>query len=167
MSIYSVRNITFLNCTFKNNNAISLQAKNSNVYFGGTMNFINNSGLNGGALALLNSFILPKSKTVMHFYNNYAVKRGGAIYIQDEGIYLKHTPCFLQVLPEVYTTEISTMAYLAEPSVAKKPKAVGPPPPGGPVEIVFSFDTTGSMYPCLTQVLHVYLSDSDTACTPV
>ena len=23
---------------------------------------------------------------------------------------------------------------------------------GGPVEIVFSFDTTGSMYPCLTQV---------------
>ena len=24
--------------------------------------------------------------------------------------------------------------------------------PGGPVEIVFSFDTTGSMYPCLTQV---------------
>ena len=55
----------------------------------------------------------------------------------------------------------------AEPSVAKKPKAAGPPPPGGPVEIVFSFDTTGSMYPCLTQVLHVYLSDSDTVCTPV
>lgn len=23
---------------------------------------------------------------------------------------------------------------------------------GGPMEIVFSFDTTGSMYPCLTQV---------------
>ena len=111
VSIYSVRNITFLNCTFKNNNALSLRAKNSNVYFGGTMNFINNSGLNGGALALLNSFILPKSKTVMHFYNNHAVKRGGAIYIQDEGIYFKHTPCFLQVLPEVYTTEISTMAY--------------------------------------------------------
>ena len=42
----------------------------------------------------------------------------------------------------------------AEPSVAKKPKATGPPPPGGPVEIVFSFDTTGSMYPCLTQVLY-------------
>lgn len=27
-----------------------------------------------------------------------------------------------------------------------------PPPPGGPVEIVFSFDTTGSMSSCLGQV---------------
>ena len=40
----------------------------------------------------------------------------------------------------------------AGPSPAKKSKVDAPPPPGGPVEIVFSFDTTGSMYPCLTQV---------------
>ena len=41
-----------------------------------------------------------------------------------------------------------------EPAAAKKAnlKVDVPPPPGGPVEIVFSFDTTGSMYPCLTQV---------------
>ena len=39
-----------------------------------------------------------------------------------------------------------------EPAAAKKVKVDAPPPPGGPVEIVFSFDTTGSMYPCLTQV---------------
>lgn len=39
------------------------------------------------------------------------------------------------------------------PSATKVPKVdARPPPPGGPVEIVFSFDTTGSMYPCLTQV---------------
>jgi len=38
------------------------------------------------------------------------------------------------------------------PSTAKKARVDAPPPPGGPVEIVFSFDTTGSMYPCLTQV---------------
>lgn len=32
---------------------------------------------------------------------------------------------------------------------------VAPGGAGGPVEIVFSFDTTGSMYPCLTQVCYV------------
>ncbi len=40
------------------------------------------------------------------------------------------------------------------PSPAKKPKGGAPPPPGGPVEIAFSFDTTGSMYPCLAQVCY-------------
>ncbi len=45
-----------------------------------------------------------------------------------------------------------------------------PPPPGGPVEIVFSFDTTGSMYPCLTQVhsyhcTHVPMSHTGTQLT--
>lgn len=40
----------------------------------------------------------------------------------------------------------------ATPTPSKKAKMDADPPPGGPVEIVFSFDTTGSMYPCLTQV---------------
>ena len=35
--------------------------------------------------------------------------------------------------------------------------------PGGPMEIVFSFDTTGSMYPCLTQVSR---GASDVQCVP-
>lgn len=30
--------------------------------------------------------------------------------------------------------------------------AVGPAPPGGPIEIVFSFDTTGSMSGCIAEV---------------
>ena len=51
----------------------------------------------------------------------------------------------------------------SKPSPVKKAKVDSPPASesrpaavaggsGGPVEIVFSFDTTGSMYPCLTQV---------------
>ena len=44
-------------------------------------------------------------------HNNHAVKRGGAIYIHDERLSFERTPCFLQLLPEVYRTEISTMAY--------------------------------------------------------
>ena len=111
VSLYSVRNITFSDCTFKNNSVLSLRAEKSNVYFGGTIKFFSNLGLNGGALALLESFILPKANTIMYFYNNHAVKRGGAIYIHDEGLSFERTPCFLQLLPEVYRTEISTMAY--------------------------------------------------------
>ncbi len=50
------------------------------------------------------------------------------------------------------------------PSPAKKPKGGAPPPPGGPVEIAFSFDTTGSMYPCLAQVCYgwVWLAKQST-----
>ena len=47
------------------------------------------------------------------------------------------------------------------PSATKVPKIdAKPPPPGGPVEIVFSFDTTGSMYPCLTQVKKLHVSSN-------
>ena len=60
----------------------------------------------------------------------------------------------------------------SKPSPAKKVKIESPPASGpavaavtggsgGPVEIVFSFDTTGSMYPCLTQV------ESDVQCIHV
>ena len=38
------------------------------------------------------------------------------------------------------------------PKATKKSSSSGAPAEGGAREIVFSFDTTGSMYPCLTQV---------------
>ena len=33
----------------------------------------------------------------------------------------------------------------------------GPAPPGGPIEIVFSFDTTGSMSGCIKEVRNINL----------
>ena len=66
---------------------------------------------------------------------------------------LTKTKCGLYILP------VDT-ADGAGPSVAKKSMAVSP----CPLEIVFSFDTTASMHPCLNQVQY---SDSNAACVHV
>lgn len=55
------------------------------------------------------------------------------------------------------TTKKTTITLsTTEETVVEKPKAVETPKPKPlktePIEVVFSFDTTGSMYPCLTQV---------------
>ena len=57
------------------------------------------------------------------------------------------------------TVEVKKEDKASSPAKKAKPAAASAASGGADVkEIVFSFDTTGSMYPCLTQVTKNYLS---------
>ena len=97
----NIKNFTIINSRFYKNGATPLMAYQSNIYFIGTILFLNNRGLNGGAIALTESFMLPNSKTRMQFYSNHAEERGGAIFVQDWTANSYPNDCFLQpiILP--------------------------------------------------------------------
>ena len=96
--IYGAQNVTFSNCNFSNHQMTPIVAQNSKLYFSGSLTFLNNTGLNGGAIALYASFLLPKPHTRMYFYNNHAYATGGALYVKELGIPrgLIGAKCFIQ-----------------------------------------------------------------------
>ena len=96
--VYNAQNVTFSTCKFSNHQMTPIAAQNSKIYFSGSQTFINNTGLNGGAIALYGSFILPKPHTKMYFYNNHAYATGGAIYVKQLGVPrgFVDAKCFLQ-----------------------------------------------------------------------
>ena len=100
--IYGAQNVTFSNCKFSNHQMTPIVAQNSKIYFSGSLTFINNTGWNGGAIALYASFLLPKPHTKMYFYNNYASTTGGALYVKELELPpgFINAKCFLQ--PEIY-----------------------------------------------------------------
>ena len=100
--VYGAQNVTFSNCNFSNHQMTPIVAQNSKIYFSGSLTFLNNTGLNGGAIALYASFLLPKPHTRMYFYNNHAYITGGALYVRElevpRGFF--GAKCFLQ--PAIY-----------------------------------------------------------------
>ena len=101
--VSNIKSFTIINCTFYENDVTPLVAYDSNVYFIGTVEFSNNFDLimNGGAIALTESFMLLTSKTRLQFYSNHAEKRGGAIFVQRGTSISLPNGCFLQpiILP--------------------------------------------------------------------
>ena len=106
--VYNAQNVTFSNCKFSDHQMTPIVALNSKIYFSGSLTFINNTGLNGGAIALYASFLLPKPHTRMYFYNNHAYATGGALYVKQlevpRGFF--DAKCFLQ--PVIYNYSINT-----------------------------------------------------------
>ena len=113
--LYGIQNVTFVSCTFRNNRVTALLAYESNMYFHGTMTFLDNRGWNGGALALFGSFLIPKPNTKMYFHNNHAEKRGGAFYVENYMVFSILHPCFLQptLLNDKPFTETGIAAYFS------------------------------------------------------
>ena len=108
--VYGAYNVTFSNCKFSNHQMTPIVAQNSKIFFSGSLTFINNTGLNGGAIALYASFLLPKAKTKMYFYNNHAYATGGALYVKELEVPrgFVSTKCFLQ--PPIHHNS-DTVAY--------------------------------------------------------
>ena len=80
--IFNFENVTFINCSFMENQTPSLLAFESRMYFEGTNIFESNTALFGGAIYLeMRSSILLRPNTTMLFRNNVATRKGGAIYI--------------------------------------------------------------------------------------
>ena len=94
--LHSIRNATFASCQFENNTSTGLLAEKSNVFFEGENIFKNNSGVRGGGLILLYSYLYPKLNAKISFINNRASEVGGAMYIKEELSPYGNYPCPLQ-----------------------------------------------------------------------
>ena len=97
--LYGIQNISFANCNFKKNNISGLLAEKSNMFLEGDNIFYNNSGVRGGGIFLLYSYLYPRLNTKVSFVNNRASEVGGAIYIKEELSPYGNYPCPIQ--PEV------------------------------------------------------------------
>ena len=93
----SVKNLTFVNCSFVNNTNTAMLAMDTILYFEGNITFSENTGYFGGGLALRDDSIMYlKSNTHVHFINNYARHRGGGMYLTAIDV-SSTRPCFYQV----------------------------------------------------------------------
>ena len=89
--------------TFASNKQTPITAYSSTITLSGNVSFLNNTGINGGAMALYSSTLNIASNTSVYFYNNTATETGGAIYVMNENMNLKflfpkYTACFYQLL---------------------------------------------------------------------
>ena len=89
-----VTSLVLNNVSITNNNMTGLFVYRTAVVVNGTSVFHNNTGIDGGGLAIYgDSYVLLKENSFLNFTNNRAKKRGGAIFIERR---LPKFPCFFQ-----------------------------------------------------------------------
>ena len=87
-SVYSVQAplIFRRNASFTNNNHSALVLDGSTVELHDRLDFINNTGFRGGAMAMYGrSRVVFNRNSILNFENNSCVSQGGALYIQAPG----------------------------------------------------------------------------------
>ena len=106
-----VTTLVLANVSITNNyNMTGLAAYHTAVMVNGTASvFHNNTGIDGGGLAMYgNSYLMFHNDSTLNFTNNTAKHRGGAIFVDTE---LFYTPCFFQysdnTLPQSVKVTIS------------------------------------------------------------
>ena len=89
-----VSGLVLNNVSITNNNATGLLAYRTTVVVNGTAVFYNNTGIDGGGLAMYGeSYLVFGENSLLNFSNNKAKKRGGAIFVYR---LLPNSPCFYQ-----------------------------------------------------------------------
>ena len=102
--LYGMHGIIIQNSTFSNNHGTSISIHDSKFSFVDFVEFQNNSGQSGGALALYSSILKITKPARVLFCNNSATKFGGAIYIDNPSFDFVtniNRPCFYHCLVEV------------------------------------------------------------------
>ena len=105
-----VTNLILNNVSITNNNNMTgLTVYHTAVVANGTLIFQNNTGIDGGGLAMYgNSYVIFHQDSTLNFTNNSAKEKGGAIFV---GSQLKCAPCFFQysdnTLPQSVKVTIS------------------------------------------------------------
>ena len=108
-AIYLVwlRNLTISDCTIKNNRVTGIVLFASTAFLQGNITLTNNSGLNGGGMALYsNSFIVLDYSTRLRISNNFAAMFGGGIYVSPD-IILYDTPSFRRAVYFCFVSSVS------------------------------------------------------------
>ena len=89
-----VNTLMLTNVSITNNNMTGLITHLTTIVVNGTSVFHNNTGINGGGLALYqNSYIVFHENSTLNFTNNTARKKGGAIFVDSQ---LYYYSCFFQ-----------------------------------------------------------------------
>ena len=93
----------------------------SDITLYGTVNFFNNAGINGGAMALYSTTLFVDNAVNVSFIKNFARQQGGAIYV-DSGVILRpdsefgQIPCFYQILHPLESSTTNFSLYFANNS---------------------------------------------------
>ena len=66
-------------CTFANNQPSVFYGHTSSLTISGKVTFLNNSGIYGGGLNLINTVVYIHQDSELYFGNNHATRYGGAI----------------------------------------------------------------------------------------
>ena len=105
IQVIRFHNVTFINSTFCGSSThSSLSAIASEIRFEGNILFMNNTGYDGGALALFGgSKMILMPQTVVHFNGNHATHAGGAVMVYDESLYFTDQHCFYNIYTIIYT----------------------------------------------------------------
>ena len=92
--VSNVQNATFIDCEFHNNQKTALMSLGSILHFHRSTLFKGNTGYDGGALRVYNSYLFLKPNSTLTFINNSAALGGAINVYQDptEAMY-----CFFQV----------------------------------------------------------------------
>ena len=91
-----VTTLVLNNVRITNNNVTGLYMFNSAVIVNGTSVFHNNTGIDGGGLAMYgNSYLVFQEYSLLNFTNNKAKHRGGAIFVDSSTEFIKFA-CFFQ-----------------------------------------------------------------------
>ena len=89
-STVNIRSVNFTlhgNCSFVDNVGTGIKAETSVIGVNGNVTFLRNTGINGGALALITySYLIMNRNSSIYFIKNEARIGGGAIYVNENGI---------------------------------------------------------------------------------
>ena len=89
-----VTTLVLHNVSITNNTMTGLAVYHTAVVVNGTVIFHNNTGIDGGGLAMYgNSYLMLHKGAILNFTNNSAKHRGGAIFAETQ---LELAPCFFQ-----------------------------------------------------------------------
>ena len=83
--VTSLRNLTMSDCTVRNNRGTGIILFASTALLQGNITLTNNSGVNGGGMALYSSsFIVLDASTSVQISNNSAAMFGDGIYVSQD-----------------------------------------------------------------------------------
>ena len=98
---FFVTRLVLNNVSITNNNMTGLFVYRTAVVVNGTTLFHNNTGIDGGGLAVYgDSYLVLNSNSILNFTNNTAKQRGGAIFVDNQKVLAL---CFLQFSDDTHT----------------------------------------------------------------
>ena len=109
--LVNVENVMFSQIDISNHNTTGLVSMNSPIIFDGHSTFVNNSGINGGGIALYGfSQLLLRQNTNISFVNNHASESGGGIFVSQVVYNIDMISCPFENL-SYYNNDTKAMLY--------------------------------------------------------